>query len=73
MLEYLIILASWITPGILLFLYLLWVSKREDDRCELDTRGTQPAAPDFADDDGSEPQRSRPNVAAKPVVGQQGR
>ena len=28
MLKFLIIIGFWITPGILLFLYLLWVSKR---------------------------------------------
>ena len=28
MLKYLIILLSWIVPGILLFLYLMWISKK---------------------------------------------
>ncbi len=28
MLKFLIIFLSWIVPGILLFLYLLWISKR---------------------------------------------
>jgi hypothetical protein len=37
MLKFLIILALWITPGILLFLYLLWVSKgHERQRAQLE-------------------------------------
>lgn len=28
MLKFLIILAAWMTPGIVLFLYLLWIIKR---------------------------------------------
>ena len=30
MLKFFIILAAWITPGIVLFLYLLWISKRRE-------------------------------------------
>ncbi|HUS10960.1 MAG TPA: hypothetical protein VMZ30_10875 [Pyrinomonadaceae bacterium] len=30
MLRFLIIIAAWITPGIVLFLYLLWISKRHN-------------------------------------------
>jgi hypothetical protein len=28
MLKFVIILAAWITPGVLLFLYMLWIGKR---------------------------------------------
>lgn len=30
MLKFLVILAAWVTPGILLFVYLVWISKRKE-------------------------------------------
>jgi hypothetical protein len=44
MLKLLIILAMWITPGVLLFLYLLWISKRRQDGAQLQLPLTDPSS-----------------------------
>ena len=65
MLRSLIILASWITPGILLFLYLLWVSKRRaKGGAELESQATQPPSSHFTEGDSSK--QERPVVEAPP-------
>ncbi len=45
MLKFLIIFLTWIVPGILLFLYLVWISKRfAPKRDQLDAPTTQPGS-----------------------------
>ena len=44
--TFLIIVLPWLTPGILLFIYLLWISKRvQRSPHDLDTRPGQPGSP----------------------------
>jgi hypothetical protein len=52
MLKFLIILALWITPGILLFLYLLWVSKGHGrQRAQLELPLAQPPVSSATEND----------------------
>ncbi len=69
MLKFLIILAAWVTPGILLFLYLLWISKRrQGPRGDLELPVTQPASSPIAEIDPPELELSQP-IAADPARG----
>jgi hypothetical protein len=44
--TFLIIAVPWLTPGILLFIYLLWISKRvRRSPHDLDVRTGQPGSP----------------------------
>jgi len=52
MLKFLIIFLTWIVPGIILFLYLLWISKRfAPKRNLLNGQTTQPDSSDVAEAD----------------------
>jgi hypothetical protein len=52
MLTFLIILAAWITPGVLLFLYLFWIIKRgQRQGAQLELPLTEPAGPPAANND----------------------
>jgi hypothetical protein len=65
MLKFLIILAAWITPGVLLFLYLLWLSKRKGDpRGGLQAPASLSAATPVAENDRSAPELVRPIAPA---------
>ena len=44
--TFLLIVLPWLTPGILLFIYLLWISKRvRRSPHDLDARTGQPSSP----------------------------
>ena len=66
MLKSLIILGAWITPGVVLFLYLLWIGNRgESPGGELQTQTTRSAASQVAEGDSAESELAKP-VAAPP-------
>ena len=49
--TFLIIVLPWLTPGILLFIYLLWISKRvQRSPHDLDTRAGRPGGPAHSDE-----------------------
>lgn len=68
MLKFFIILAAWITPGILLFLYLLWISRRrESPRGELGAPAIDPDSAPSAKTNPWELEPVQPFVAREHV------
>jgi hypothetical protein len=69
MLKFLII-AAWITPGILLFLYLLWIGKRFNkrrkvERVQLELPLIQPGSCNTSKSDPQEIDSSQPSAATR--------
>jgi hypothetical protein len=75
MLKFLIIFAAWITPGIVLFLYLLWISKRHQrQNVQLQLPLTESANPTAAENNAQRRQTNksidsaRSHLSKRPVT-----